>query len=115
MLHMIKLKSLTKNKEHLVQHLLSQVDTLGSFLRGVGIKNNINRHTLIGQAWVQKNRIEGELDRIDLRMHLTARPIIKIRQKVDQTIDQAIDYLPEPLAQRAHKTHHQIKRLSGGC
>ena len=112
---MIKLKALTNNKDVMTQHLLSQIDNIGFTLNNFGIKNNINRHTLVGQAWVQKHRIEGELARLDLLVHTSLRPFIKMRQKIDQSIDTAIDYLPQSLAQRAHKTHTKIKRLSGGC
>ncbi|HBF09567.1 MAG TPA: hypothetical protein DHW71_14600 [Gammaproteobacteria bacterium] len=111
---MIKLKALTTNKDAMAQHLLSQVDNIGLTLNQLGIKNNINRHALVSQAWVQKHRIEGELARLDLLVHTSLRPLIKARKKIDQTIDTAIDYLPQSLAKRAHKTHSTLMRMSGG-
>lgn len=112
---MKNLAALVKNKQdNIAQHLLSQVDTLGHVLSHIGVENQINRHTLIGQAWVQKHRLDGEIARLDVIVHNKLRPIKKIRSKVDTTLDSAIDYLPSAIAKRAHRTHAHIKRLSGG-
>lgn len=112
---MLKIATIIKNKQGMItQHVLNQIDVIGSRLQQLGLTDKVNRHTLIGQAWVQKHRIEGEMDRLDLLVHASLRPIKKIRGKFDQTIDDAIDYLPAPIAKHAHKTHDHIKRLSGG-
>lgn len=113
---MINLMSLVKkNQQVFTQHLLSQVDHIGSALNTIGIKNNINRHTLVSQAWVQKHRIEGEITRFDMMLHHRLKPIKTIRNKIDSRLDEVIDCLPAPVAKQAHRTHHRIKRLSGGC
>lgn len=110
------LAALVKNKQDdIAQHLLTQVDTIGHALNHLGVKNQINRHTLVGQAWVQKHRLDGEIARLDMLVHNKLRPIKKMRSMVDATLDDAIDYLPPSLAKRAHHTHEQIKRISGGC
>lgn len=113
---MLNIVKIVKSKQgSIAQHMLSQVDMIGAKLNEYGVTNKVNRHTLVGQAWVQKHRIEGEISRLDLLVNTSLRPIKKIRQKVDHTIDDAIACLPAPIAKRAHKTHHHIKRLSGGC
>ena len=107
-------KNVKKRQDAIAQQVLSGVDTLGAKLNTIGVKNSINRHTLISQAWVQKHRLEGEMARFDLLLHSSLRPLKKARNKIDQTLDEAIDFLPAPIARRAHRTHEHIKRLSGG-
>lgn len=112
---MLRISKIIKSQQGTItQHVLNQVDTIGATLQQLGVTDKVNRHTLVGQAWVQKHRLEGEMARLDLLVHSSLRPIKKIRCKVDRTIDDAIDYLPPQIAKHAHKTHNQIKRISGG-
>jgi len=112
----MKIPAMIKHQQQaLFQQVLTRVDGFGGTLAKIGVKNNINRHSLIGQAWVQRQRIEGEIMRFDLKVTNTLRPIKKMRSQIDNCINLAIDHLPSTIAKRAHKTHSTIKRISGGC
>ena len=96
-------------QEALIELCLSQVDRVGKHLSDHEITDQVNRHQLVAVAFMQKNRLDGERSRFALQVSQRLQPLKKLQSSLDEHIDKVIDYLPEPVAMKAHQTHEFIK------
>jgi len=92
-----------KNIDQLAELALRKVDTAGYYLGRYGISNNVNRHTLIAIAMTRKERIKGELARLELRVAQQRKRIQHLLDEVDRTTEKVIERTPKPLADQLHK------------
>ncbi|MES2664226.1 MAG: hypothetical protein V4629_13085 [Pseudomonadota bacterium] len=86
---------MNKLAQKMLNTALNQFDKVGYALASKGITYRMNRHTLIASAMVQKSRIEGEMDRLQLHV---------ARQK--KTLDSLLSYVPVVGKKIAAKKQH---------
>ena len=92
-----------KNIDQLAELALRQVDTAGYYLSRYGISNNVNRHTLIAIAMTRRERIKGELARLELRLARQRKRVQHLLDEVDEATEQVIIRTPKPLADQLHR------------
>jgi len=87
-----------KNVEHYAELALRQVDTAGYYLSRYGISDKVNRHNLIALVMTQRERIKGELSRLELRVALQRKQLQTQVDKVSDSADHLIERAPKPVA-----------------
>lgn len=89
-----------KNAEHYAELALRQLDSAGYYLSRYGISDNVNRHNLIALVMTQRERIKGELSRLDLKLALQRKQWQAQINQISETADHLIEYAPAPVATR---------------
>ena len=92
-----------------IERTLSQIDKIGFELARSGLTHKFNRHTVIAAAIVQKQKIEGEIDRAQLRYQLKKNEITKLTAHLDSGVDKSIQKLPDALAKPATRIHKRLR------
>jgi len=96
------------NLERYAELALRQVDTAGYYLSRYGISDKINRHTLIALAMTRRERIKGELSRIELKVALQRKQFQQQVEKLSETADHLIERTPKPVATRLLKAKAMV-------
>lgn len=87
-----------KNVEHYAELALRQLDNAGYYLSRYGISDKVNRHNLIALVMTQRERIKGELSRIELKVALQRKQIQQQVEKLSDNTDHLIERAPKPVA-----------------
>jgi len=107
-------KFIKQRQTIVTEQILSQVDTFGRVLSAAGVPFKVNRYDFVAQAWVQRNRLEGELKRLDLKVNRRLGPLKRFGLKLNNQLDPAISILPKSLAKPIQRTQAKARRLCGG-
>lgn len=79
---------------------LKQLDTAGYYLSRYGITDQVNRHNLIAIAMTEKEKLLGELSRLELKAKIQKRRLEQLRIQLDAQSDEWIAKTPKAIADR---------------
>lgn len=92
------------NTEKIADLLLQPVDRVGYYLGRYGISRDFNRHNLIALAMTEKERLEGELKVLELRVKIRRRKLLKARQDLEHSVSEWVNAnAPEPVSSRFNR------------
>jgi hypothetical protein len=97
-----------KNVERYAELALRQLDNAGYYLSRYGISDKVNRHNLIALAMTRRERIKGELSRLELRLALQRKQLQQQVDRLSETADHLIEQAPAPVAARLLKAKARI-------
>ena len=97
-----------KNVEHYAELALRQLDSAGYYLSRYGISDKVNRHNLIALVMTRRERIKGELSRLELKVALQRKQLQQQVDRISDTADQLIEMAPAPLATRLLKAKARV-------
>lgn len=97
-----------KNVERYAELALRQLDTAGYYLSRYRISDKINRHNVIALAMTQRERIKGELSRLELKLALQRKQWQQQIEQLSETTDHLIEQAPAPLASRLLKAKARV-------
>lgn len=83
-----------------VELALNQVDTIGFELQKRGITQKVNRHTIVANALMAKDRVLGEKRRLDLVLARHKYRLEKPIQLIEKTWHSTRGYVPSPVRKR---------------
>ena len=87
---------------------LKQLDNAGYYLTRYGITDQVNRHNLIAIAMTEKEKLMGEMARLELKAKIQKRRIEKLRGQRDAQSDEWIAKTPKLVADRLFKAKHLV-------
>ncbi len=96
------------NLEPITNFSLKQLDTAGYYLSRYGITDQVNRHNLIALAMTEKERIMGEVSRLELKVQLQRRRLEKLREQLDSQADELIAKTPKMIAERLYEVKDRV-------
>ena len=96
------------NIEQYAELALRQLDNVGYYLSRYGISQKVNRHTLIAQVMTRRERIKGELGRMDLKVALGRKQLQQQITKISDTADLLIERTPKPVAVQLLKAKARV-------
>lgn len=82
---------------------LKQLDNAGYYLARYGITNQVNRHNLIAIAMTEKEKLMGEMARLELKAKIQKRRLQTLRDQLDAQSDEWIAKTPKQLANQLFK------------
>lgn len=84
--------------EHYAELALRQVDKAGYYLNRYGISDKVNRHNLIALVMTRRERVKGELSRMELKVAMGRKQLQQQVDRLSETTDQLIERAPKPVA-----------------
>lgn len=94
--------------EQAANFALKQLDSIGYYLSRYGISDQVNRHNLIAIAMTEKEKLMGEMARLELKAKIQKRRIEKLRDQLDAQSDEWIAKTPKLVADRLFKAKHLV-------
>lgn len=82
---------------------LKQLDSAGYYLSRYGITDQVNRHNLIAIAMTEKEKLLGELSRLELKAKIQKNRLEKLLEQLDAQSDEWIAKAPKTVAERLFK------------
>ena len=96
------------NLESVADFGLKQLDTAGYYLSRYGITDQVNRHNLIAIVMTEKEKLSGELSRLELKARIQKRRLEQLRRQLDAQADEWIAKTPKPLADRLYEAKSRV-------
>ncbi len=96
------------NVDRYAELALRQLDTAGYYLSRYGISNKVNRHNLIALMMTRRERLKGELSRLELRVALQRKQLQQQVDKLSDTADHLIEMAPKRIAMQLLKAKAMV-------
>jgi hypothetical protein len=91
------------NLDNITNFGLKQIDTAGYYLSRYGITDKVNRHNLIAIAMTEKEKLMGEMSRLELKTSMQRRRLQALRNQLEDQSEAWIAKAPKPIAKRLNK------------
>lgn len=95
--------------EQYAELALRQLDTAGHYLSRYRISDKVNRHSLIALVMTRRERIKGELARLELRVAFGRKQLQQQLHRLSDSTDQLIGQTPAPIASRLQQAKARVR------
>lgn len=85
-----------KQARVILEQALEGLDQLGYRLEELGITDKVNRHNCLALLFNEQKRLQGELDRLNVRISTRKAQLLRIRRDVTQLVNQGLNTVTAP-------------------